>query len=327
MLLLLSLARLACVLLILATAVPAILAIFGSLVPFLDLINHLQLVLFFATLIATIIAILLGLPNDWKIFAAMGFAFSAWTFMPEWLSSFEARPPETDAQVIKVMTHNIFGLNYDMDRVAKVIAEENPDIVALQEYFPEQAGLDALLKPNYPYRVVCRGGKRANIGLYSKLPFDREMRDADCPDNAYGTQRTAHIIVGFTLSDGTHFSLMTTHMDWPFPIERQRAEYLSTERAVKAVQGPLLLVGDFNSTPWSYVMKAFEAESGLKRETRNLITYPELFTVPGGLIHTWPFLALDQVFERGVAVHELHRGPETGSDHLPVIFSFSVPRG
>jgi endonuclease/exonuclease/phosphatase (EEP) superfamily protein YafD len=247
--------------------------------------------------------------------------------VPEWLSSFEARPPVGKAQIIKVMTHNIFGLNYDMDRVAKVIAEENPDIVALQEYFPEQEGLDALLKPNYPYRVVCRGGKRANIGLYSKIAFDREMSDADCPDNAYGTQRTAHIIAGFTLADGTHFSLMTTHMDWPFPIERQREEYLSTEAAVQAVQGPLLLVGDFNSTPWSYVMKAFESETGLKRETRNLITYPELFTVPSGLIHTWPFLALDQVFERGVAVHELHRGPETGSDHLPVIFSFSVGKG
>ena len=93
-------------------------------------------------------------------------------------------------------------------------------------------------------------------------------------------------------------------------------------------------------------MKAFEAETGLKRETRNLITYPELFTVPPGvkrrmpflpieaktcfgdcgadLLRTVPFLPLDQVFQRGLIVSELHRGEQTGSDHLPVIFTFSV---
>jgi endonuclease/exonuclease/phosphatase (EEP) superfamily protein YafD len=30
------------------------------------------------------------------------------------------------------------------------------------------------------------------------------------------------------------------------------------------------------------------------------------------------------VFARGVSVHDLHRGPATGSDHLPVIVRFSV---
>ena len=127
------------------------------------------------------------------------------------------------------MTHNIFGLNYDMKRLAAVIEAEKPDIVALQEYFPAQSELDGLLKPTYPYAVRCQGGKRANLGLYSKIPFDREMSAADCPSDAFGKQRTAHIIAGFTLSDGTHFSVMTTHMDWPFPIERQKDEFEATE--------------------------------------------------------------------------------------------------
>lgn len=330
MVVLLGLLRLLCGILIIVTAVPAILAIFGSLVPFLDLFNHLQLLLFFGSLVAAVLAILLGLPLNWKIFAYLGFAASAWTFIPEWLPSLAPRPPAAaQARVIKVMTHNLFGLNYDMDRVARVIAAENPDIVALQEYFPAQDKLDGLLKPTYPYSVRCSGGKRANIGLYSKLPFDREMSAGECPDNAYGTQRTAHIIAGFTLGDGTHFSLMTTHMDWPFPIERQLQEFQSAETAIAAVQGPLLVVGDFNSTPWSYAMKAFERETGLKRETHALITYPLAITVPprlssDGLLHTFPFLPLDQVFERGVTVHELHRADQTGSDHLPVVFSFSV---
>ena len=215
--------------------------------------------------------------------------------------------------------------------MADVIAQENPDIIALQEYFPEQEKLDGLIKATYPYSVRCQGGKRANLGLYSKIPFDREMSAADCPDDAYGKQRTAHIIAGFTLSNGTHFSVMTTHMDWPFPVERQRQEYAAAEEAIDSVKGPLIVMGDFNSTPWSYVMKGFEAETGLKRETRNLITYPLVITAPhkiarDGLLRLTPFLPLDQVFVRDVTVTELHRGADTGSAHLPVFFTFAVTK-
>jgi endonuclease/exonuclease/phosphatase (EEP) superfamily protein YafD len=327
----LGLLRLLCGTLIIVTAVPAILALFGFAVPFLDLFNHLQLLLFFGTLLAVVLSLLFGLQVGWRVLAIIGLLSSAWTFGPEWLASLASRPPAGGATIIKVMTHNVFGLNYDMARVARVIAAEEPDIVALQEYFPEQTKLDGMLKPTYPYSARCQGGKRANIALYSKIPFDREMPAGDCPDDAYGTQRTAHIIAGFTLSDGTHFSVMTTHMDWPFPIERQLTEFQSAETSIKAVQGPLLVVGDFNSTPWSYAMKAFERQTGLRRETHGLITYPLAFTVPqrlsrDGLLHTLPFLPLDQVFERGVTVHELHPAEATGSDHLPVVFSFSVTK-
>ena len=161
-------------LLILVTAIPAILALFGFVLPPLDLLNHLQLVWFFGTLIALVLGLLV---RGWRwalALAVIGFAASAWTFVPEWLSSLPARPT-ANGTVLKLMTHNVFGLNYDVKRVAAVIAAENPDIVALQEYFPEQQGLDGLLKPTYPYAVRCQGGKRANLGLYSKITFDREM--------------------------------------------------------------------------------------------------------------------------------------------------------
>jgi len=329
---LLGLLRLIIGALIVVTAIPAVLALFGFVVPALDILNHLQLLLFFGTLIALILALVVRMRRWAAILAALGLVASAWTFVPEWLSEFTPRPPApAGAQTLKLMTHNIFGLNYDMQRVADVVFAEDPDILALQEYFPEQSALDALLKPKYPYSVRCQGGKRANLGLYSKIPFDKEMSPEDCPSDAYGKQRTAHIIAGFALADGTHFSVMTTHMDWPFPIDRQKAEFETAEAAANEVQGPLLVVGDFNSTPWSYAMKGFEAATGLKRETRAPVTYPLMITAPrklskDGLLHLAPFLPLDQVFDRGLTVTELHRGPATGSDHLPIVFSFAVPK-
>lgn len=318
--------RLLSALLILATAIPALLALAGFAVPLFDLFNHLQLLLFFGTLAAAIAALLLGNHVVWKVFAIAGFLASSWTFVPEWLTSFAPRQEMSDVATVRVMTHNVFGMNYDMERVASVIREEDPDIVALQEYFPEQAGLGELLRDRYPYSVYCRGGKRANLGLYSKLPFDREMGAGDCPSNAQGTQRTAQILAAFTLSDGTKFSLLTTHMDWPYPPERQREQFDAAIESINTIEGPLVVVGDFNSTPWSYALKRFASETGLTRETRNLVTYPELFTLPGGLLPLERFLAIDHVFQRGVNVSELRLAAQTGSDHLPVVFTFNVNR-
>jgi len=328
--LVLGLLRVILALLIIATSAPALLALLGFAMPVLDVFNHLQLLLLFGTLGTLILALLLRMPGAMTILAALGLAASAWTFVPEWLSSFEARPPlPMDGRpVLKLMTHNIFGLNTDMKRMAAAIFAEDPDIVALQEYFPGQTPLDALIRSRYPYAVRCEGGKRANIGLYSKIPFDKEMSAADCPQSA-GDQRTAHIVASFTLANGTHFSVLTTHFDWPFPVGRQQSELKAIEDVINGISGPLIVVGDFNSTPWSYAMKGFEAATALHRETRAQPTYPMMVTVPSrisrdGLLHTLPFLPLDQVFERGIAVHELHIGAPTGSDHLPVVFRFSL---
>lgn len=323
---LLALLRLIAALAILVATLSALAALLGFAIPVLDILNHFQLLLFFGTLLGLILSLLLGM-QGWRIVAALGFAASSWVFVPEWLSSLSPRQPVSDTTTIRVMTHNIFGLNYDIERVARAIGDEDPDIVALQEYFPEQAGLGELLAGKYPYSVRCQGGKRANLGLYSKIPFERAMRAEDCPTNAMGEQRTAHITGFFTLSTGATFTLMTTHMDWPYPTGRQSDQFAATAEAINAIEGPLVVVGDFNSTPWSYAMKGFEAATNLRRESRNLVTYPKLFTLPGGLARLEPFLPLDHVFQRGMIVSELRAGGETGSDHLPVIATFSIAPG
>ena len=318
--------RLAAVLLVLCVTIPAMLALVGFAVPLFDIFNHLQILLFFGTLAATLLVLVLRMGRVWAALALVGLAASGWTFVPEWLSSLAPRAPGTDAATVTVMTHNVFGRNYDIDRVSQAIGAVDPDIVALQEFFPEQQGLGKLLQARYPYSVRCQGGKRANLGLYSKLPFDTEMAARDCPSNARGGQRTAHIAVKFTLPDGTSFSVMTTHMDWPYPVERQRDQLAAAAEIANNIAGPLAVVGDFNSTPWSYALKGFEAATGLRRETRNLVTFPELWTMPDGLVRLSPFLPLDHVFQRGLLVSALGTGPQTGSDHLPVVFTFTVAR-
>src|SRR5690606_29330928 len=107
-----------------------------------------------------------------------------------------------------------------------VVETEKPDIIALQEYFGEQSSeLHPLLHEQYPYFAQCRGGKRANIAIYSKLPFQEAEEDGACPNDAYGKQRTARILATFTQADGSKFSVLTTHLDWPLPVMRQAKQF------------------------------------------------------------------------------------------------------
>lgn len=306
----------------------AIAAQFGFAVPVLDLFNHAQLLLFPAVLTGLVIVSLLLRGQKRAIaviYVFMGVAASANVVVPEFLAGLQGRPPAPASGTVTVMTHNLFGLNYDMAQVTAAIRGEDPDIIVLQEYFGDQAtDLHPLLLADYPFFVRCRGGKRANLGLYSRLPFE-QVEDGACPNNAYVTDRTGHILARFSPGGDKSFSLLTTHMDWPLPVERQREQLADLSAVLDGITGPLIVAGDFNSTGWSYALRDFAANNGLVRETMSLATYPMRFYYFGAWRDAIPFLPLDHVMVRGgIVVHELRAGNRTASDHLPVVFTVSV---
>jgi endonuclease/exonuclease/phosphatase (EEP) superfamily protein YafD len=313
----------------LGAAIFAILGFFGFAIAEFDLLNHAQVFLFPATL-AGLALVLVALRGRWRIvtgaFVALGLLASSSIVVPEFVAAAAARPAAREGEsVITMMTHNLFGKNYEMDKVSAAILGEDPDIIVFQEYFGEQASeLHPLLVQHYPYFVRCRGGKRANLGLYSRIPFE-QVEDGACPENAYSTARTAHILATFKTPEGKLFSVMTTHMDWPIPVERQRGQLAALSDVVGSIEGPLVLAGDFNSTPWSYALRGFAQSAGLTRQTANLVTYPQRWYYLRAWRDTPPFLPLDHVMTRGgILVHDVYAGAPTASDHLPVVVRFSV---
>jgi endonuclease/exonuclease/phosphatase (EEP) superfamily protein YafD len=323
-----KLIRLCLVLGALGVATLSILALFGFAVPELDLLNHAQIFLLPGTLVGLVLVALV-LRGQWRsvamIYVIVGIAASGSVMVPEFLAGMRGHPAPLAGPTIRMMTHNLFGMNYEMEKVSAAILAEDPDIIVFQEYFGEQATeLHPLLLAEYPYFVRCRGGKRANLGMYSRIPFE-QVEDGACPDNAYVTDRTAHILATFHPQDGKPFSVITTHMDWPIPVQRQQDQLSALSEVVDKIDGPMILAGDFNSTPWSYSLREFVAENGFVRETVNLVTYPLRWFYFGAWRDTVPFLPLDHVMTRGgIVVHELHAGRRTASDHLPVVFEFTV---
>ncbi|WP_116654353.1 endonuclease/exonuclease/phosphatase family protein [Pelagibacterium sediminicola] len=309
----------------------AVTAVLGFAHPVADLFNHAQPVLFYGLLAAMLfcgffVRTRLLRPLTLAI-AATGFAASAMTYVPEFVDGFAVRhaPLPVDRPVYSLMTFNVFGRNSEPDVLADYIIATDADIVALQEYSPEvRRAIHPALAGHYVHFQYCAGGQRAFVGLYSKFAFEPLSEDA-CSPSIANPERIARIVVGFAPEDGAPFALATTHHDWPAPVTRQAEQFASLRDALSTVALPLMLVGDFNSTPWSYALRRFVTEAGLTRHTFNLPTFPKLWYYLRGWRWTPAFLPIDHVMSRGgISVHEIERGEPSGSDHLPIILRFSV---
>lgn len=330
---------------VLATVVVALAAALGFASPLLDFLNNLQPIIFSGTILCLVLGpIFVRLPRLRALstaLAATAFLASAIIVVPEFVARFAPREPlpEGGQATYKILTHNVFGRNDESMRTVAAILNEDPDILTFQEYFYYQReGMHALLENAYPYNFICRGGKRANIAVYAKIPFEATPGGACTPGDS---ERTSRITAQFTTDDGKSFSIMTTHLDWPLQVSkfddgadlaegmflatsRQQGQFADTSEALTQVPGPLLLAGDFNSTSWSYTLKNFAQAAGMKRETRTMLTYPARWSI-GGWRDVLPVLPLDHIMTRGgVTVHEIYAGDPAGSDHKSVVATFSI---
>lgn len=112
---------------------------------------------------------------------------------------------------------------------------------------------------------------------------------------------------------GVHFSPPVFH-----PASHQRSEADALASALKRFNGPVIVTGDFNMTPFSNRFRDLLEISGLRR-------------ADGGLNATWPAiltplaLPLDHILiGQGIRNATMHTGPLLDSDHLPVIGTFDL---
>lgn len=325
-------------------------ALFGFANPLLDAINHGQPVLFFGTLTLLIIVALIFRAPGWRsgllAFGATGFIASAVVVVPEHLASNFVQPGELgEQQIYKLLSHNLFGLNQDMGRMASIIDDEAPDIIALQEYFGAQkSGLHPRIVDKYPFFSHCVGRKGAQIALYAKMPFEL-IQGTQCTDAATRSNSSvARLVAQFEDSNANSFNVVITHLNWPVQASplfqnnlnlherlgavtaRKQKEWAELGAAINALEGPVVVAGDFNSTSWSYAMRQFLDETNLIRHSRGLFTFPKVYYIMG-----WrevpAFLPIDHFMASGdVQVQSVRRGGQTGSDHLPIYGVFSLSK-
>lgn len=211
---------------------------------------------------------------------------------------------------LKVLQANVLTQNRDATRLAKLIAEEQPDIIVLAEINDIFRRMAAELKPQYPAQTM-----RHKVAILSRLPA---VDSSPAPD-AYAFGQISALTVTW---QGHGIDIITLHTPTPLQdLPRRDAELADAAHFIHNRPNPVIFAGDVNATPWCPVMRAFTADTKLVSARRH-----------NGILASWPhwlpasFLSIpiDHLYaDQSLTAHDARLGSPIGSDHLPSIAVFS----
>lgn len=216
-----------------------------------------------------------------------------------------------------LMVLNVQNLNHRYGATLNLIQREKPDLILLMEYDRRWAAALSSLASDWPHMVVDRRNDSYGIAFFSRYP----LRDARIRHPGEGwipvIDATCVLPSGRVRFIGAH----------PFPPWGRTATLsrnaLLQQLATLVAEGdqPTILAGDLNVTPWSRHFRGLQRGSGLTDAAQGYgwlagwpARMPAFLRVPKAHVLTGP----------GVRVDNLRLGPDTGSDHLPLVASFSL---
>lgn len=203
--------------------------------------------------------------------------------------------PEESAPDLVIYQKNLVWLLPDFGPVVADIRARAPDIVTLQEVGPRnQAALEAL-KPEFPYQHYCGYRAAGGTAVLSRWPM--VPGSARCGYGLAALQVVAPV--------GTVWAI-SLHLRWPWPYP-QAAQVRELEPMLRAMGGPKVIGGDFNSVAWSHTLAWIRRASGTRRAGHETVT----FNLPyGGL-----GVGIDHVLASGARKGAVAVLDRLGSDH------------
>ncbi|HNB28561.1 MAG TPA: endonuclease/exonuclease/phosphatase family protein [Alphaproteobacteria bacterium] len=212
--------------------------------------------------------------------------------------------------LLRLASANVAHFNRDHDCMLAALAACAADVIALVEVTPACRDRLRELDATHPHAVdSCDLSEKYGVLVRARWPMTAVSRGGG------GDGAPRHVSVRLQLETGA-LDLMAVHLT--NPIRRAHAHRIPGEiddviaRANRA--GPdLVLCGDCNAAGWSSWLRRLEAATGLDNTRRLLPSWP---------VRLPPFLRLpiDHAWARGRAVVLTTRlGPETGSDHFPLL--------
>ena len=214
-------------------------------------------------------------------------------------------------RVLKVMHFNTWIWNKDLEVIKAEIERTNPDVVFLAEYDSQKHKLAAMLKDAYPYMLPEKPVRHVDLALFSKVPFVASHVQGD-----WIGPKFIKVQLG---ADWGGVNIVGVHTIRPPRQQAQKKQLTAFGQEVAKIDGPVIVMGDFNATPFSAMLDIFRKETGLRRIT-TLPTWP-------ASVFRLPQLAIDHIFlsDDVQLVQPAKVGLYAGSDHYPVSTIVSVP--
>jgi vancomycin resistance protein VanJ len=258
-------------------------------------------------------------------------------FIGRYAYLFLPRPAIADnsAASLKIMTFNVNYNNRKAQEISELIRKENPDVIAFQELTKKLAvPLEAELGTDYPYSlsgdiIVTRGGGSA-VAIASRYPLTKAVKSLE-------SQRVVQAIVqtpeGAINLWNIHPVVAVSSERWQ--IQRDIIEVVAGE--VARSEGPVIVVGDFNTTDQAenYALLGDQLKDSYQVAGRGFgFTFPVLSSRPSR-DQSWrtqllyllaPVVRIDHILVSShFSVQEIHIIPDNlGSDHRPVVATLQL---
>jgi len=240
--------------------------------------------------------------------------------------------PLPSSKTLRVMTYNIHvgvGMDkkLDLPRIAGVINAQHPDLVGLQEVdrgvtrtqrIDEIVELSKLTRMEYAFafNLHYQGGQYG-VGILSRFPI--RATDHRLFQNTREAERRGFIRAEVSV-DGRVLNFVTTHLDYQYE-DGRLFEAQQLLGALKDVQGPLVIVGDFNDIPAGRAYQLMRYQFGdawiESRSTDEGFSYPT--DKPAKRIDYIFFRATDRVRTRRAWIVYTQ-----ASDHVPVVADLEI---
>lgn len=259
-----------------------------------------------------VVSVLLFVQKRWLPFtASVVAAIVLFTMVPRFNSE---RPNlQSDAAILKVAHFNVFKLNERYDSVITAVLTEQPDVVSFQEVtFAWTEQLCSGLKQHYPYQYTLPHTGTRGLAVFSKTRIaDNKWTFTEGMPNFSGSLCTAYGDV----------ALLVTHVCNPiyFTEHGRRDRHLNVlATRMRSLEGPGLLIGDFNTVPWDEAFKRLCWKGGVA-DSRNSLMPTYLNFLPFAQIPIDYILHTDEL-----QCHRFDVITNTGSDHHGIVGVYSM---
>ncbi len=272
---------------------------FGALHPLGDSLAVFRGVL---TIVGAVAVLVLVLQRRW-VLAVLGAGLVLW-------SAYTVLAPKFEFSTALDAPYALYQKNMsyrmpDTGPLATDILQQAPDFVTLEEVDRENIALLDALKPDYPAQAFCLFMNVGGVAVASRWP---KLAGSDVCLPGQGM-----VAMQVATPDGPLW-LVALHLHWPFP-HRQAEQVRKLETALKALEGRVVLGGDFNMVPWSQTMRAITSATQTRRIGAPKYTFPlfdGLYTLP-----------IDHVLvNANTRSAETWRRPKLGSDHFGLLARF-----
>ena len=301
----------ACLLLALACLTVSLAAEVGRWSVPLDLLAEFAPFWLVGALVATAAALVLktGARRELLVVGLAGIAAAAALMAPEFLRS-APRGPAGAAYRLRVIQINYGGQGVkDPDQVARWLADQAPDVIFVDDV--DASIRDAIVRRGFHWR---NGTAWTGIAARAALlppPFPFSAADwREMPDLA-----RARLPTPFGPVD-----LVAVHLLRPLPATQAAAK--SAADRLEALSNRydhrrLIVAGDLNLTPWSFLLRRMDTRLGLSRRDRADFTWPaRLF----GLDWPIPFMPLDHLYAGpGWRTISVRVGPPIGATYRALV--------